>query len=123
MAQTQISDVVVPSEFTQYTVLNSVVSSAFSQSRVLVPNNEIQSQLSAGANLFTAPYWNDLPDVEADIVNDDPTIFSTPQKLTSAKQQIRKAFVHESWSQMSLAAELSGDNALTRLQNRVCLHI
>jgi hypothetical protein len=119
MAVTQLADVVIPAEFTAYTIQNSVVSSAFSQSGVMVQNGEIASQLNAGANQFTAPYWNDLPDVEADITSDDPTVMATPQKFTSGRQVIRKSYLHESWSQMSLAAELSGDDALTRLQNRV----
>lgn len=85
----------------------------------MVENGEIASQIQAGATQFTAPYWNDLPDVEADITSDNPAILATPQKFTSGAQIIRRSFLHESWSQMSLAAELSNDNPLERLQNRV----
>jgi hypothetical protein len=51
--------------------------------------------------------------------NDDPTILSTPQKITAAKQIVRKSFLHQSWSEMSMASELSGRDALVRIQNRV----
>ena len=116
---TQLADVVIPQEFTAYTVQNSVVSTALAQSGILVQNGEIAAQLHAGADSFTAPYWNDLPDVEADIVTDDPTVNSVPQKLTSGKQIVRKSFLHQSWSSMALASELAGSNPLQVLQNRV----
>jgi len=119
MSVTQLADIVIPAEFSAYTIQNSVVSSAFSQAGVMVQNGEIASQLSAGATQFTAPYWNDLPDVEADITNDNPAILAVPQKFTSGAQVIRKSFLHQSFSQMSLAAELSGDDPLARLQGRV----
>lgn len=120
MAQTQLLDVVIPAEFTNYTILNSVVSTAFSHSGIMVPNGEIQSQLAAGADQFTAPFWNDLDStVEADVTSDNPLILATPQKFTAGSQSIRKSFLHQSWAQMSLAAELSGDDPLARLQNRV----
>jgi hypothetical protein len=119
MAQVQIADVVVPQIFTQYLVENSMVSTALYQSGVALPNGEMQSQLQAGAQSFTVPFWADLPDVEADITNDDPTINSTAQKVTAAKQVVRKSFVHASWSEMSLASELSGSDALVRVQSRV----
>ena len=119
MAQTQISDVVVPSEFTAYQVENSMVSTAFYQSGVVVGNGEMASQLVAGAQQFTVPFWADAGEIEADITNDNPAILSTPQKITAAAQVVRKSFLHQSWSEMSLASELSGSEALQRVQDRV----
>jgi hypothetical protein len=119
MAVTQISDVIVPQEFTNYQVQNSLTSTALFQSDVLVQNGEMSSQLQAGAQSFTVPFWNDLGDTEADITNDDPTDLSTPLKITAGKQVVRKSFLHQSWSDMSLASELSGSDALVRIQNRV----
>jgi hypothetical protein len=116
---TQLADVIIPDEFTAYQVENSLVSTALFQSGVAVPNGEMSSQLNAGAESFTVPFWNDLPDVEADITSDDPTILSTPQKISAAKQIVRKSFVHASWSEMSLASELSDSSALERIQSRV----
>ncbi|MDE1156276.1 MAG: hypothetical protein PW735_11190 [Acidobacteriaceae bacterium] len=119
MAQVQIADVIVPEEFTAYQVENSMVNTALFQSGVLVQNGAIASQLEAGAESFTVPFWLDLADTEADITNDDPTILSTPQKVTASKQTIRKSFLHQSWSEMSLDSELSGDSAFARIQSRV----
>jgi hypothetical protein len=119
MAVTQLIDVIIPEEFTAYQVENSLVSTALSQSGVVANHALIAAQLSAGAESFTVPFRNDLPDVEADFTNDDPTILSTPQKVSASKQTARKSFLHASWSEMSLASELSGDSALARIQDRV----
>jgi len=116
---TQLADIIQPTEFTAYQVQNSMVSTALFQSGVAIPNGEMQAQLDAGAEFFTVPYWNDLPDTEADITNDNPAILSTPQKVTASKQIVRKSFLHASWSEMSLASELSGSSALERIQSRV----
>ena len=119
MAQTQISDVVVPAEFTAYQVENSMVSTALFQSGVAVPNGEMASQLQAGAQQFTVPFWSDIADIEADITNDNPAILPTAQKIAASSMVVRKSFLHSSWSEMSLASELSGSEALVRVQNRV----
>lgn len=119
MEQTQLADVIVPAEFTAYIVENSLSSTALYTSGVAVQNGEMASQLQAGAQQFTVPFWFDLPDTEADITNDDPTILSTPQKVTANKQTVRKSFLHASWAEMSLGSELSGSDALRRIQERV----
>lgn len=62
MAQTQIADVIVPAEFTAYQVENSLVSTALFLSGVAVPNGEMASQLQAGAQSFSVPFWSDLGD-------------------------------------------------------------
>ena len=55
MPTTQLSDVVVLQEFTAYQIQNSMVSTAFYQSGVLVPNAEISSQLQTDSQSFTDP--------------------------------------------------------------------
>jgi hypothetical protein len=112
MAVTQIADVIVPAEFTAYQVENSLVSTALFQSGVAVRNGEMASQLGAGAEQFTVPFWADAGEQEADITSDDPTVQSVPLKIGAAKQVVRKSFLHQSWSEMSLASELSGSDAL-----------
>jgi len=118
MATTQLADIIVPEAFSAYTVQNSVERNAFFSSGVAVPNSAIVQQLQAGAESFKIPYWLDLPDTEADIANDDPTDDSTPGKLGTVKQTVRKSFLHGSWSAMNLASELAGANALAQIQSR-----
>jgi hypothetical protein len=47
MAVTQLADLVIPSEFTDYVILKSVVSTAFSQSGVMIHNGVMQPLLEA----------------------------------------------------------------------------
>lgn len=122
MAVTRLGDVIVPEEFTAYTVQNTMEASALVQSGIVQRNGEIEAQLRAGADSFTVPFWNDLGDDEANIANDDPDATATPRKITSEKQIVRKAFLHNSWSAMNLASELSGDDALQRIQERAAAY-
>lgn len=118
MAVTRISDVIVPEVFTDYVVQNTMETSALVQSGIMTRNAEIGAQLTAGADSFAVPFWLDLADDEANIVNDDPDDEAVPRKLTSEKQVVRKAFLHNSWSAMNLASELSGSDAIMRIQER-----
>lgn len=118
MPISQIADVIVPSEFSEYTVENSLLSTAFFESGVLVPNPLIKSQLAAGSNNFNIPFWGE-DENDPDITSDVPTQLSTPLKITASKQVVRKSFLHQSWSEMNLASELAGSDALQRVQSRV----
>lgn len=122
MAATQIADVIVPSEFASYIVENSVEKSALVQSGIVTRNALIDTQLRAGADSFTVPFWKDLADDEANITSDNPAIMATARKVLAGKQTVRKAFLHSSWSAMNLASELAGANALVRIQDRVAAY-
>lgn len=122
MADTRISDVVVPEEFTAYIVQNSMAANALVQSGVMVPNGVIGAQLAAGSDSFTVPNWFDLGDDEADVVSDDPAVDSTPRKLSTGKQVVRKSYLHNSWSAMNLASELAGSDAMMHIQARAAAY-
>ncbi|QKK02738.1 MAG: hypothetical protein HND55_08815 [Pseudomonadota bacterium] len=122
MAVTRLTDIVKPEEFTGYIVENTAQASAFVESSVASRNAVIEQQLRAGSESFTIPVWLDLGDDEADIVTDVAGTTSTPEKLESAKQKVRKSFLHQSWSAMNLASELSGSDAIDRIQARAAAY-
>lgn len=119
MAVVQIADVIIPEIFSQYIVENSMVSTALFSSGVAVRNGIMDMQLEAGAEFFTVPFWSDLSDVEANISTDVPTDLATPYGITAATQVVRKSFLNNSWGETALASELSGSDALERIQSRV----
>jgi hypothetical protein len=103
MAQTQISDVVVPAEFTQYQIENSRVSTALFRSGVAIQNDEMSAKLNAGAQQFAVLFWTNIPNIEAEISTDNSAVLSFPQKIAETAMQIREAFLHSSWLELSLA--------------------
>jgi hypothetical protein len=119
MAEVRLTDIIEPVEFTNYVVQDSMKKSALYLSGVVAINGAIQEQLQAGAHSFSIPFWLDIADDEANYPNDDPSDNSTPHKIGTGKQIVRKSFMHNSWSHMNLASEISGDNALARIQGRV----
>lgn len=120
---TRISDVIIPQEFTDYQLAESMQRTALFQSGILVPNGVIQEQLNAGAESFSVPHWLDVGSGSGadapNLSNDDPDDMATPSKLAADKIQVRKAFLHKSWSAMSLASQLAGSNPLEAVQGRV----
>src|SRR5690554_1762946 len=119
MAVVSLNDIIEPAKFTEYITQNTMQKTALVQSGVVTLNSVIANQIKAGAHSFTVPMWNDLADDEANIVNDNPADKSTPHGLASAKQVVRKSFLHNSWSTMNLASEIAGSDALARIQDRV----
>ncbi|MCE8002723.1 major capsid protein [Billgrantia ethanolica] len=119
MATVRLTDIIEPAAFTGYTLQETMQKTALVRAGVAVRNNVIAEQLRAGSHSFTVPFWRDLEDDEANIVNDDPEIHSTPKKIGSGKQIVRKSYLHQSWSAMNLASEIAGDDALKKIQSRV----
>lgn len=119
MAVTRLTDIIEPAVFTGYTLQETMQKTALVRAGVAVRNNVIAEQLKAGSHSFTVPFWRDLEDDEANIVNDDPDTHSTPKKIGSGKQMVRKSYLHQSWSAMNLASEIAGDDALAKIQSRV----
>jgi hypothetical protein len=119
MATLRLNDIIEPAVFTGYTLQETMQKTALVRAGVAVRNNVIADQLKAGSHSFSVPFWRDLEDDEANIVNDDPDIHSTPKKIGSGKQLVRKSYLHQSWSAMNLASEIAGDDALAKIQSRV----
>jgi len=116
---TRIENVIVPQEFSAYVAEHSLVSTALYQSGVAVRNPLIDKFLAAGANDFTIPFWLDLGETDPNISSDDPTELSTPLKISAKSQIVRKSYLNQAWSEMNLASELAGSNALSQIQSRV----
>lgn len=122
MAVVQISDVIVPAEFTAYVTENTMEKTALVRSGVATRNAVIERQLKAGSDSFTVPFWNDLGNDEANLASDDPDVHAVPKKVNASKQMVRKSYLHQSWSAMNLASELAGSNALRRIQDRAAAY-
>jgi hypothetical protein len=105
MAVVQLSDVIVPIEFTNYIVENSLISTALYRSGVVSRNAIIAAQIQAGAESFTVPVWNDLDEtVEPNICTDVPTDIATPNGVNAYSMLVRESFLNQSWGEQSYAS-------------------
>lgn len=120
MATTQLSDIIAPETFTPYILENTAIKTRLVESGLLVKNAQIIKMLQSGSTSFNVPFWKDIANgAEADIISDNPDQHSTPKKLTAYKQNVRKAYLHNSWSSMGLSAEIAGSNPLDAIQERI----
>lgn len=123
MATTQLSDIIAPENFTPYILENTAIKTRLVESGLLVKNAQIIKMLQSGSTSFNVPFWKDIATgAEADIVSDNPDEHSTPKKLTAFKQNVRKAYLHNSWSSMGLSAEIAGADPLQAIQGRVTVY-
>ncbi len=74
---------------------------------------------------LNVPFWGDLLSpadpggADPNLSNDNPAQLSTPNKITTQDQVVRKSYLNNSWGAMSFAGELAGSNPLDRIAERV----
>lgn len=118
MAQTMISDVVVPEIFTGYTQQLTERKNRLIQSGAMAVDPSITALLAGGGLTFNLPSWLDLQNTEENI-STDTTATSTPEK-TSARTEIGvRLSRNNSWSSMALTAVLAGADPMQSIASRV----
>ena len=133
MAQTQISDVVVPSVFAPYVQLLSTELSLLVRTGVVATSPALDSFLSGGGTFIDMPHWNDLADTEANVSGDDrsdllnPVVTSSgkdaiPQKIDKVKTVAIRNNRNQNWSTMDLSAQLAGSDPMSAIANRVAAY-
>ena len=60
MANTQLSDAVIPEVYLDYVANDSPEKTAFVESGIAVTNPVLQAQANSGGNVIEVPHWNDL---------------------------------------------------------------
>lgn len=108
MATVQIADIYEPVPFNSAVDESAIELNRFVQSGVLMTDPVVMEAANQGGSIGELPFYNPL-DVsgEPNYTTDNPATLSVPDKITSGRQIYRKAFLHNSWSTMDLARELS----------------
>jgi len=130
MAQTQISDVIVPSVFAPYVQLLSTNLSLLVRSGIINGSARLDSFLSGGGTFLDLPHWNDLSDDEANVSGDARSDLvrpgvqadandATPLDITAGKTVAIRNNRNQNWSAMDLASQLAGDDAMSAIASRV----
>lgn len=118
MAQTKISDVIVPEVFNPYVIQRTAELSALSQSGIISNNPELDKLAAAGGKLINMPYWDDLSG-EDEVLSDADDWALTPDKIT-AGQDVAALFMRgKAWSVNDLSKALSGDDPMAAVGDLV----
>lgn len=119
MSTTQLSDIVKPEIYGNYTNEPSVELNALFQSGVIVTSQLLQSKANSGGQTINLPFWKDLSKTEPNISSDDPAEEATPLKVQGAKQVARISHLNQAWSTMDLATEISGSDPMGSVRARL----
>ena len=116
MAETLITNIIIPEVFGPYVMERSLNQNRFYQSGILTPVPQLTSLLAGGGKTFNVPYWKDLTgtlDVPSETV--DITVNNiTTDKMIAIRQIREKAF-----GSNDLAAAFAGSDPYAAIANRV----
>lgn len=118
MADTRITDVVVPELFSEYMMKDTVENAAIFTSGLVRQDEKIKQQLDAGGQYLNVPFWKDLSG-DATVGTDNPASSITPAKIGTGKDISVRQNWTQAWSAMDLASILAGSLAPQRIKDRV----
>lgn len=117
---TILSDVVFRDELRDYISVNSVEKTAFFESGILVSNSDMSQLLAGPSNTFTIPWWVDLDaSIESNYSNDVYTDIAVPLAVNTASMGARAAYLNEGWSCMNLVKNITKQDPLEHVANRL----
>lgn len=118
MANTRISDIVVPEVFAKYMIRETAEKARIFQSGIAGANGALASFLAGGGQTINLPHWNDLSGTE-NISSDDETVNAAPLKVTAASDVAIRHNRNQGWSSSDLTAALAGEDPLKMVVDRV----
>lgn len=110
MAETRITNVIVPEVFDQYTSEKSIYQSAFYRSGAVQVDTNINAKLAGGGKLFTLPTWKDIAGTSGDIPVEGTD--ATVNALTTGEADIRRQYRVKAWGSSDLAGVFAGDKPI-----------
>ena len=116
MAETKITDIIVPEVYNDYAMERSIFHSALYKSGIVVRDASIDASLNGGAKQFTTPFWKDLihpanmdevPDEEVDVATDN---------IEASEFNVRRQFRVKKWGANDMSAVLAGEDPIDAIQ-------
>lgn len=117
MAETRLTNVVIPEIFTGYTVEQSIYKSRLFLSNVIEQNAGISQLLSGGGTTFNLPFWQDVAGTSGDIPSE--TVATTINNMAAKAQVFRRQTRNKAWGSNDLASVFAGSDPLDALQTMV----
>lgn len=119
MAETKISDVIVPELFTKYVVERTAEKSELWQSGIIVRDAQMDALANDGGRTVTMPFWQDLAG-DDEVLNDSTPL--TPGKIAAADDAARLHNRGKAWATNDLAGILAGDDPMNAIVNLVAAY-
>ena len=116
MADTKISDVIVPEVFNKYVIEKTAELSSFYMGGIITPNGELDALASAGGRLITMPFWSDLTG-DDEILSDSGSLTVNP--IGSGTDVAVLHARGKAWGVNDLATALSGDDPMGAIASLV----
>ena len=116
---TQLSALVVPQLFTQYTQLATEAKSKLIQSGAIARSSYLDDFLVGGGNIVTMPFYKDLTRVNSNVSSDDDSVLSTAKAFSAASIVQHRLSRNQSWTSIDLSADITGSDPLANIVNRV----
>jgi hypothetical protein len=117
MAETRLTNAVIPEIFSEYTVEPSIYKSRLYNSGIFEMNPGMSSMLAGGGETFQLPFWQDVSGTSGDLPSE--TVAATINNLAALKQIFRRQTRLKAWGTNDLVKVYSGSNPLESLQDMV----
>ena len=119
MANTLLTDIVIPEIYADYTSVEGPEKTAFFDAGIAVQNALLNNAANEGGKIAHVPFWKDLDaSVEPNYSTDASGDTAVPAKVTAGEQIARKAFMNKGFSSADLAAEMAGSDPMQRIRDR-----
>jgi len=116
MAETRLTNVIVPSIFDPYVAERALHLNKFFQAGVLVQSPVLFEKLAGGSNTFNFPFWQDLSG-DSEVLTETGDMTVNP--ITADKMIARRQLRGKAWGANDLSAQLSGANPIQAIGDRV----
>ncbi|MBA4274015.1 MAG: hypothetical protein C0436_00015 [Alphaproteobacteria bacterium] len=117
MAETRLTNAVVPRVFTAYTAEESIYKARLFRSGVVEVNPAMSGLLNGGGRIFNLPFWQDVGGTSGDIPSE--TVAADVNNLAAKEEVFRRHSRVKAWGTNDLVKVFAGDNPLDALQQMV----
>ncbi|EGG2795350.1 hypothetical protein IDB12_002176 [Salmonella enterica subsp. enterica serovar Kentucky] len=122
MAITTIGDIVTGNEpvLLSYMTQDPVEKTAFFESGILTPTPYAAAIANGPSNLANIPFWKTIDtSIEPNYSNDVYQDIATPRNVQTGEMMARVAYLNEGFGQADLTVELTSQNPLQSVANRL----
>lgn len=109
MADTKISDVIVPEIFNPYVMNRTTELTLLYMGGIVSNDAELNRLAQSGGSTINMPFWNDLTG-DDELLSDSRAL--TPGKITAGNDKAVMHFRGKAWAVNDLAAALAGDDPM-----------